>query len=146
VAITVFWSVGFHLYVTVAPAITLTLARGHEGGRHLGRMSAVGSVATLAALGLAWTMAKIAPHIHYTIFFYLGGASILAAASLCSPLPAHASGAPRPRLIFRREYSLFYLLTFLEGCRRQIFSIFASFALTLVYHAPLERMLALQFV
>jgi len=38
VAITVFWSVGFHIYSTVSPAITLTLAKGMEGGRHLGRM------------------------------------------------------------------------------------------------------------
>ena len=38
VAISVFWSIGFHLYSTVSPAITLTLAKGKEGGRHLGRM------------------------------------------------------------------------------------------------------------
>src|SRR5688572_30431697 len=37
VAVTVFWSVGFHLWASVAPAITLALARGQEGGRHLGR-------------------------------------------------------------------------------------------------------------
>lgn len=47
---------------------------------------------------------------------------------------------------FRREYGLYYLLTFLEGCRRQIFSIFASFALILVYHVPVQHMLLLQFV
>src|SRR5437764_90328 len=36
VAVTVFWSVGFHLWASVGPAITLALARGREGGRHLG--------------------------------------------------------------------------------------------------------------
>ena len=41
---------------------------------------------------------------------------------------------------------LFYLLTFLEGCRRQIFSIFASAALILVYHAPLKVMVNLQLI
>ena len=40
-------------------AITLALAKGEEGGRHLGRMSAVGSTATLLALGLAWIVAKL---------------------------------------------------------------------------------------
>src|SRR6188768_2456676 len=33
VFITVFWSVGFHLYAAVSPAITLALAKGKEGGR-----------------------------------------------------------------------------------------------------------------
>jgi hypothetical protein len=146
VAVTVFWSVGFHLWVSMAPAITLALAQGQEGGRHLGRMSAVGSAATLGALGLAWAMARIVPKQQYALYFYLAGGCILAAAALCAQLSTHAAGAPRARLILRREYGLYYLLTFLEGCRRQIFSIFASFALILVYHVPLSAMLALQFI
>jgi hypothetical protein len=146
VAVTVFWSVGFHLWVSVSPAITLALARGEEGGRHLGRMAAVGSTATLSALGFAWVLQRFVPRDVYTPYFYLAGGCILAAALLCTRLSTHAAGAPRAPIIFRREYGLFYLLTFLEGCRRQIFSIFASFALILVYRVPLGAMLALQFI
>ncbi len=146
VLVTVFWSVGFHLWSTVSPAITLALAKGREGGRHLGRMNAVGSAATLAALGFALLLAKLLPKLSYSVYFYLAGGSIVMASLLCSRLSAHAEGAPRARIILRREYGLYYLLTFLEGCRRQIFSIFASFALILIYHVPLSAMLALQFV
>ena len=146
VAITVFWSVGFHLWVSVSPAITLALAKGREGGRHLGRMSAVGASATLSALGLAWILAYLLPKHVYQPYFFLGGGCILAAALLCTGLSTHAVGAPRARLIVRREYALYYLLTFLEGCRRQIFAIFASFALILKYNVPVSGMLALQFL
>jgi MFS family permease len=146
VLITVFWSVGFHLYATVAPAITLALAKGLEGGKHLGRMTAVGSVSTLAALAIAAAASAWLPNIPYTAYFLVGGVAIVVAAVLCMRLSAHAEGAPRSRLILRREYGLFYLLTFLEGCRRQIFSIFATFALILVYHVRLEHMLILQLV
>jgi MFS family permease len=143
--ISVFWSIGFHLYITVSPAITLTLARGRESGRHLGRMTSIGSMATLVGLGTAFGAARLFSHLPYNLFFFTAGACILVASLLCMRLSAHAEGAPRARLIFRREYGLFYLLTFLEGCRRQIFSIFASFALILVYQVPLSAMLALQF-
>lgn len=153
IAITVFWSVGFHLYASVAPAITLTLARGKEGGRHLGRMSAVGSVATLLALGFAWALDRGMRGIGiplkgvYDVSFYIAGGCIVLSALLCMSLSKHAASiAPRARIILRREYSLFYLLTFLEGCRRQIFSIFASFALILIYKVPLAAMLLLQFI
>jgi MFS family permease len=146
IAVTIFWSVGFHLWVSVSPAITLALAQGQEGGRHLGRMAAVGSTATLSALGFAWVLTQFVPKHVYTPYFYIGGACILGAALLCGRLSTHTTGAPRARVIVRREYSLFYLLTFLEGCRRQIFSIFASFALILVYKVPLSSMLALQFI
>ncbi|MBC8103031.1 MAG: MFS transporter [Cytophagales bacterium] len=147
VLISVFWSVGFHLYASVAPAITLTLAKGEEGGRHLGRMGAVGSVATLGGLATAWLMRYSLPNLPYNAYFFLAGACIFASGLTCLMLGRHAaSSEPRARLILRREYGLFYLLTFLEGCRRQIFAIFASFALILVYKVPLENMLLLQLI
>jgi MFS family permease len=152
IGITVFWSVGFHLYTTMQSAITLTLSKGQEGGRHLGRMSAVGAVATIAGLGFALITSGLLHRSHvsskiaYNVNFIVAGVSILLAAVLCSSLSAHAEGGERQRIIFRREYGLYYLLIFLEGCRRQIFSIFASFALILVYKVPVESMLVLQFV
>ncbi len=144
--ITVFWSVGFHLYATVSSAITLALAKGQEGGKHLGKMSAVGSTATLVALGAAWAGSKLFPNLNYNFYFVIAGISIFISGVLCSRLSAHTSHGARSRIIIRKEYALYYLLIFLEGCRRQIFSIFASFALILVYKVPLANMLLLQFI
>lgn len=151
VAITVFWSIGFHLWATVSSAITLSLAQGVEGGRHLGRMSSVGAIATISALGLSWVGARLVPHPgdsawFYPAYFVMAGFLILIAGLLSTRLSPAADGVRRQRLVFRREYGLYYFLIFLEGCRRQIFSIFASFALILVYHVPVENMLLLQFV
>ncbi len=146
IGVTVFWSIGFHLWASVAPAITIALAKGLEGGRHLGRMNAISSSATLCALGFALLLSHFLPNIGYKPYFYLAGLCILASAVLCAMLSTHAEGGERARIILRREYGLYYLLSFLEGCRRQIFSIFASFALILVYHVELGPMLALQFV
>src|SRR5262249_40257815 len=100
----------------------------------------------LTALGAARLMAQFIPKTNYRPYFYLAGGTIFIAALLCMALSAHAEGAPRARIILRREYGLYYLLTFLEGCRRQIFSIFASFALILQYHRPLGAMLTLQLI
>jgi len=146
IAVTVFWSIGFHLWAAVSPAITLALAKGLEGGRHLGRINAVGATANLGGLGLAFLLSRFLPHIGYKPYYFIAGGSILVSAVLCSMLSTHAAGGERARIVLRREYSLYYLLSFLEGCRRQIFSIFASFALILVYHVDLGPMLALQFV
>jgi predicted MFS family arabinose efflux permease len=146
IGITVFWSVGFHLYATMQNAITLALAKGSEGGRHLGRMGAVGGIATIAGLGLTFGVSAWLDKRVYIPAYIVAGCFIMVAAGLCWMLSAHAEGGTRQRLVIRREYGLFYLLTFLEGCRRQIFSIFASFALILVYHVRVEAMVAIQFV
>jgi hypothetical protein len=146
VSITVLWSIGFHLWSTVQSAITLSLAKGKEGGRHLGRMSAVGAVATIGGLGFAYVLSMLFKNMPYDVYFVLGGSAILAAGFLCSRLSTHAEGGPRSRIVFRKEYGLYYILTFLEGCRRQIFSIFASFALIIVYGVSVQHMLLLQLV
>ena len=154
VVVTVCWSVGFHLYATVGSALTLTLAKGRDGGKHLGRMNGIGGWATLAALIAALLISRLLPHVaphlgarqRYDVYFFIGGAAIVLASLCCMGFSSHAEGAPRARLIIRREYSLYYLLIFLEGCRRQIFSIFASFALILVYRIPLSTMLVIQLV
>ena len=143
VAINVFWSIGFHLWASVSPSITLALAGGREGGRHLGRMSAIGSVAVLVALGSARLFKE---YLSYKALFLIAGAMIAAAALLAFLLSSHAASGRRQPIILRREYSLYYLLTFLEGCRRQIFSTFASYVLILVYNTPVQTMLSLAFL
>lgn len=148
IAATVFWSVGFHLWATIGSSITLSLAKGREGGRHLGRMSGVSAAASIGGLGTALLISQILPKA-YALAFAIGGAAIVGAAVCCILLSKNADasgGQKRQRLLIRKEYSLFYLLTFLEGCRRQIFSIFASFALILVYKTPFQEMVAIQFV
>jgi len=143
VAITVFWSVGMHLWFSLSPAITLALADGKEGGRHLGRMAGVGAVAVL--VGLAFTRA-VKPYVPYQTLFVVGGALIFVAGLCASFLSRHPRGADAPRLLLRREYDLYYLLTFLEGCRRQIFGTFAPFVLIVVYGTRVETMLTLALI
>jgi MFS family permease len=115
-------------------------------------MSGVGAAATLSGLGAALVITRtltglhVAPRNIYRADFYVAGTAIGIAALLCMRLSAHAESRNRVPFLLRREYGLYYLLTFLEGCRRQIFAIFAQYALILVYHVRLERMLMIQFV
>lgn len=146
VLVSVFWSVGFHVFSTVQSAITLALAKGREGGRHLGRMAAVGATSTICGLGSALLVRSVFPALPYLAYFLAAGGLIVLAGLLFLGLSHHAAGQKRQPIVFRREYSLYYLLTFLEGCRRQVFSTFATFTLIAVYKTPLAPMLALQFV
>lgn len=146
IAVTVFWSVGFHAMSSVSSAITLALARGKEGGRHLGRMSSVGAMAQIAGLGFAWVISHLLPQTPYATYFWIGGAAIMVSALLAFGLSENVNTHKVQPIVLRREYGLYYLLIFLEGCRRQIFAIFATFTLISVYKVPLDKILLLQFV
>lgn len=146
VAVTVFWSIGFHLWSTVQSAIVLALAKGVEGGRHLARMRSVGAIATIVALASGWLVSRLLPGLPYAAYFAACGLTIAAAGVLATRLSPAASWGKRERIVVRKEYSLYYLLMFLEGCRRQVFSIFALFTLVLVYDTPLQTVLFLSLI
>ena len=140
VGVTVFWSVGFHLWMSVQPAITVALSRVEEGGRRLGQMAGVAAAATVAALATSVLLKQVAS---YDALMLMAGAAICAAGVLGFLLSEHSHGQPRLRIVYRREYRLYYWLNFLEGCRRQIFMTFASFTLIAVYRTPVQTMLIL---
>ena len=72
--------------------------------------------------------------------------AIAGSALLAGRLSHRSSAGKRQRLVLRKEYGLYYLLTFLEGCRRQVFTIFATFVLIKVYKTPVEVILLLFFI
>ena len=144
VLVTVFWSVFMHQWFTSSSAIPLALASGEDSGRHLGRMGAIGAGATiLAFLGVR---AVAAHHLPYPDFFVTAAVFIFAGGLCLLPMSPASTTPNRPRLLYRREYRLYYALTFLEGCRRQIFSTFALFALVEYWRVPLPQIATLMLI
>lgn len=144
VVVTVFWSVFMHQWFTSSSAIPLALASGRDGGRHLGRMASIGAAGTVLAFVVVRPLA--AHHVPYPAFFITAAVLILIAGCLLLPMSSRGTTQNRPRLLYRREYGLYYVLSFLEGCRRQIFSTFAIFALVQVCRTPLPQIATLMLV
>ena len=143
VIVTVFWSIFMHQWFTTSSAIPIALASGKESGRHLGRMGKIGAFATIFAfLSVRLITFLLHNYVPFEAYFLAAGAFILAGGLMLTPISAHASTTNRPRLLYRKEYRTYYWLTFLEGCRRQIFTTFAIFALVYQYRAP-EQHIAL---
>jgi predicted MFS family arabinose efflux permease len=143
VFVTVFWSVFMHQWFMSSSAIPLALAAGQEGGRHLGRMGALGAGATITAFIVVRLLSK---HLPYSDYFVLAALFIFAGGLCLMPMSPHSATKNRRRWLWRREYRLYYGLTFLEGCRRQIFSTFAIFALVYEFKTPLSQIAALMLV
>lgn len=143
VLVTVFWSVFMHQWFTSSSAIPLALASGLEGGRHLGRMGSVGAGAAV----LAFVFVRLGVgHVSYPTFFVIAAGFIFAGGACLLPMSGASTTHNRPRLLYRKEYGLYYGLTFLEGCRRQIFTTFALFALIEHWKVPVGQIATLMLV
>jgi len=141
VACNVLWSIGLHVWLTVQPTLTLTLARAGHHGHGLGLMSRYQSVAMMAGLLIVWFFgARIG---FGPLFLIAGGAAAAGALFAARITSARGGGGLTQRLVFRREYWRYYGLMLLDGGRRQVVQTFALLILVREFNAPLRTVAVL---
>ncbi|HUT60771.1 MAG TPA: MFS transporter [Phycisphaerae bacterium] len=143
IAYSLLWSQGLHVWMPLPQSMVLSLAEPGRTGRRMGQIRSAGSVGAAAGLGLALLLTEAGVPIR-PLWLLAGGAACLGAAA-CLGIPRDIK-TPGPRLVFRRKYGLFYLLSVLEGWRKQIFIAFAGFLLVKIHGAPLRHILTLWLV
>jgi len=127
-------SIGYHTWLQTQSALGLTLAREEHSGRILGRMGAITQGGALVAMAVVLITFQQG-WLSFDSTFVLCGAMALVAAIAIFRFPSLRDGAleqtaePRDRIVFRRDYRLYYLLSLLDGARQQIFFSFGLWVL-----------------
>ena len=136
-------SVGYHSWLQLQDALGLSLAKPGEEGSVLGRFRSIGFAGTIVALvvtgiilfGVDWVSGDLraaqGPWLR-GLFVVVGICAFLGAIVISRfPVSANARAAARaaPRITWRKEYGLYYWLSFLDGSRMQIYFAFAPFVL-----------------
>lgn len=138
---TLVMSIGFHFYYPVNSSVVLMAAGKEEAPKVLGRLGSISSLAAVLGTVVIWVLVdglEVGPLSiaawGYRRLFFLTGALVLAG-GLVSLRSGQIRGleGERRKVVFRRDYWIYYLLTFLMGSRRHIFSTFAVFLLVQVY-------------
>jgi predicted MFS family arabinose efflux permease len=113
----------------------LALTKKEHAGRVLGALSSVGSLASIVGMGVTALLATTLP---LRQFYVVGGIVIAIGGLLVSRIPKSVGDREevQPRIILKRRYWLYYVLTFFEGSRMQVFGSFGT--LILVQHYGLD--------
>lgn len=137
------WSVGLHTWMPIQSSLVLHLADEGSKGKRLGQTASAGAVGTL--LGMAAVRA-----VNYSVSYktwFIAGAVLMALAGLVMlAVRRNVGHAEKPRFVWRRKYTLYYILTLLEGCRKQVFFTFGPYALTKVYGVKLPTIALLMAI
>ncbi len=153
-------SVGYHSWLQLQDALGLTLARRGEEGSVLGRFRGLGFAGTLVGLvavllmllAVEWRYGDLRAHQGPWLrgsWIAVGLAAIVGAIAISKfPVSADSRAEARaaPRITWRREYRLYYWLTFLDGSRQQIYFAFAPFVLVEEFHVNARTLLILLIV
>jgi MFS family permease len=143
IVLSLVWSQGLHAWMPLPSSMTLALAEPGRAGYRLGQIGAAGAVGTALGLGAALGLAALGVSMR-PMYIMAGCAAVLAAAA-CVGIPRNVK-TPGPRFVMRRRYWLYYLLSFLEGWRKQIFLCFAPFLLIHDHGTSLWKMLILYII
>ena len=140
---TLIGSVGFHSWLQLQDALGLSLARPGEEGSVLGRFRGIGFAGTLVALigvwGILFAVGRVSGDLATVQepwlrgLYVASGLAAVAGAVAIFRFPvsedARAAAEAAPRITWRKEYGLYYGLSFLDGSRMQIYFAFAPFVL-----------------
>lgn len=139
------YSMGGHVYMPLTNSIGMSFAKDENLGRKLGQLSATNTFALVVSSAVLWCLFNFL-HIGYTAAFSIGAAAFLCAAFLLSRMSPRETTKRKTRFVFRKEYRLYYWLSFLFGGRKQIFLTFAPWVLVDVFKQPVTTMTILFFI
>ena len=142
---TVVMSFGFHYYETTNQSLTLQYFSTAVSPLIFGRLRALAAISSVVAGILVYCLSAVAQYRE----MYLAIGAVVFAAGIWGLFqkPTHAGIVPqRKKMILRRRYSLFYILTLLSGARRQIFVVFSILLLVQVFHFTVREMTLLFIV
>lgn len=125
-------SLGTHFFLPLAPGIGMNLSKKENYGMRLGQYNAYNLVATIIGYGIVWFGFKYLG-MNYSFAFIVAAVSYVIAAFVLVKMNPQKPEKKNVKIILRKKYTLFYLLSIVYGARKQIFLTFAPWVLIQVY-------------
>jgi predicted MFS family arabinose efflux permease len=140
-------SMGFHYFETMNVSLQLQLLPKAEAPRLIGTITAAGAAAQFVAYGglaIAWW----AGWRSYEQLFLVAGLACMALTLAAFAVFGRFEGPvqQKKRIVVRKRYWLYYMLTFMTGARRQLFVAFGGFLLVKKFGYSVADMATLMLV
>ena len=144
---TVIMSIGFHYLETLHNSLSLQWLSKDEAPRVLGQLLSIRAISNFLVLGSIYLYLYFFTANYLLIYMLAGGAAAAIGFFCWTAIPHFEDSIVQKKSLFlRRQYWLYYLLTFLAGARRQIFVVFAGFLMVEKFGFPIENVVLLTLV
>jgi len=141
----VIWSLGDHIIFAVEGPLGLKLAKTGGEGRRLGQLGGARNLGVILGVSSVWLLAKLVGD-RYDLFYLVGAVCAVIAGYFYLQLTIGKQDVPSRRLVYRKEYRIFYAISALFGIRKQIFLVFGTWVLVSLHHVPVATMALLYFI
>ena len=145
VATMMVFNMGTHLYMPLQGALSMTFAKDGNIGRKLGEIQSVNTAALIVTAASLYFLYRFL-NIPFAVSFTIGaGAMVLAGVVFLFMSPGR-SEVKKNKLVFKKKFTLFYILSIVFGARKQVTYTFAPWLLITVYDQPVTTMTILFFI
>ena len=127
------FSLGTHITMPIAPVIGMELSKKENFGARLGRYSAYNLSGTIIGYGIVGLGFKYLG-LTYQAAFVIASAFYVIAAFSMGFMKSDKPEKRKIRFVFKKKYTLYYILCVVNGARKQIFMTFAPWVLIQVFH------------
>jgi MFS family permease len=126
----VLWAAGSHINMPVARSIALGLADEGRRASRLAQVGVAGIVGTMIGAGIVSVSMRMGWMSFKGVYLTAAGFAVVAAFVVLSIGRVERHGrVRRTRFVFKRRYTLFYVLSALFGARKQVFITFGPWVL-----------------
>jgi MFS family permease len=122
------YSMGQHLFMPVSNSIVMNLSNKSNMGKRLGQINGL-NTAVFLVTSLVTALIFKNVKVNYKAAFVVGSLAFLVSSMLIMFMTPHRENKKTKRLIIKKEYTLFYILSILYGARKQIFITFGPWVL-----------------
>jgi len=124
-------SLGLHIWMPLLTLLGTALAARAHAGRVLGLLGGAAALGMITGMGLAALLSGVGEGVPLRAYYAIGAVLIAAAGLLLTRLPRDTGvTVERPqRILVSKRYWLFYLLTFMQGARKQVMASFGALVL-----------------
>jgi MFS family permease len=135
-AIMIIWmmvfSLGTHMIFPITPSIGMSLSKREAYGARLGRISGYSLIGTIIAFVFVFLGFNYL-NLSYKVAFVIAACFYVVAAALLGFMKSGKPTVRKIRFLFRKKYTLYYVLCVVSGARNQIFLTFAPWVLIKVF-------------
>jgi MFS family permease len=127
------YSLGSHMVFPVTPSIGMSLSKRESYGARLGTVSAFSLVGGIIAFIFVFIGFNYL-HLTYQAAFITAACFYVIAASMLGFMKKGKPETRKIKFVFRKKYTLYYILAVISGARNQIFMTFAPWVLIKVFN------------
>lgn len=144
---TMLWSTGEHVYMSMRDVLAINISSNQNKGYILGVTNSIRSLGVISGTLIIWLLMGKFNFSYNKIFIIFSVLSFIGFILLLNMKVKNPIKRSRKvTFIFRKKYSLFYILAALFGIRKQLFLVFAPWLLIKFFNQKAQDIAVIYFI